>query len=337
MSLYIDMKFLSLVSHRIPKYKRKSDYLVNCRCTYCGDSSSNPNKGRGYFYRQKNDLFYKCHNCGKSIHFGTYLKDLDSTLYKEYVFERYAKGENGPKAHKDPVFKFEEPVFDTPIMELRDIATRLSELPDDNEAVAYCLGRGIPRERFKELYFMPQAVDVISIAPKYEDVITSEVPRLCIPFFNAAGELVGLTLRALRGEKLRYINVSIRENEPLVFGLKNIDKSQDILVLEGAIDSLFLKNAIAINGSASKSIYTLGLPQDKLIVVLDNEPRNADTVRLIEGYIENGIRVCIWPSNMEEKDINDMVTAGIDVNKIIHRRAFNGLRAKIEFSQWKKV
>jgi hypothetical protein len=338
MSLYIDMKYLAQISHRIPKYTRKGDYLVNCRCVYCGDSQTNPNKKRGYFYRQKNDLYYKCHNCSKSIHFGTYLKDLDSDLYKEYVFERYSSGYNGSKAHKDPDFNFVEPVFDVPEPELKSIATRLDALEKDHDAVAYVLGRGIPESKLRELYYLEHTKDICQIAPeKYADVITSEAPRIAIPFYNEKGELVGVTMRAIYGEALRYIHVTLKEHEPQIFGLKTVDKTKDIIVVEGAFDSMLLSNAIAINGAAANSIQTLDLPHERLIIAMDNEPRNKDIVNITERYIEAGYRVCVWPNNIEQKDINDMANAGVVAEDVILKNAHKGLRAKIEFSRWKRV
>ena len=90
MSLYIDIKYLNTIAYRLENFKKKSQDLWNCRCPLCGDSSRNKKKSRGYFYRGKNDLYYKCHNCGASHHFGTFLKNFDSTQYGQYVIERYA-------------------------------------------------------------------------------------------------------------------------------------------------------------------------------------------------------------------------------------------------------
>ena len=61
---YIDQKYLLLVSPQLKLFKKKSDGLYNFRCPYCGDSQKSRTKARGYVFRKKNDLFYKCHNCG---------------------------------------------------------------------------------------------------------------------------------------------------------------------------------------------------------------------------------------------------------------------------------
>ena len=80
MSLYIDLKYLKGLSHRLEMFKDRGNHLYNCRCSICGDSQRNKRKARGYFYRKKNDMFYKCHNCSVSQSFGTFLKNFDSEL-----------------------------------------------------------------------------------------------------------------------------------------------------------------------------------------------------------------------------------------------------------------
>ena len=210
MSYFIDVKYLNQIGHKLPLFTKKKADLWNCRCIICGDSKTNKKKARGYFYRQKNDLFYKCHNCLASQHFGTFLKNLDTHTYQQYVFERYAKGENGPKAHKnaESLISFTPPVFNKD--PLKDVAYRLDTLPEDNEAVKYCVSRNIPIDKFTELYYIPSVKDIMKIAPNYD--IKTEEPRLLLPFYDEDGDLVGVTMRALRDESLRYIMIKMKED-----------------------------------------------------------------------------------------------------------------------------
>lgn len=335
MSYFIDTKYLHQISHRLPLFAAKKKDLWNCRCILCGDSSTNKKKARGYFYRNKNDLFYKCHNCGASQHFGTFLQMLDTSLYQQYVFERYASGENGPKAHKSAeVFvKFEQPQFEKK-SELDKVATRLDKLPQTNEAVQYCLQRKIPLDVFDKLYYIESVQNIKQIAPQYDTIKTTE-PRLLFPFYNEKGTLTGVTMRALRGESLRYIMIKIQDNEPLLFGLNHIDKTSPIYIVEGPIDSLFLPNAIACNGTAFAKIETLQLPKDKVTIVFDNQPRNVEVCKLVEKYVDLNYSVCIWPCNISAKDINDMVQENVDVLKIINDHTYKGLMAKVKFTEWR--
>lgn len=334
MSYFIDVKYLNIIGHRLPRFTKKKVDLWNCRCILCGDSSTNKKKARGYFYRQKNDLYYKCHNCSASQHFGTFLKNLDPTTYQQYVFERYSQGENGPKAHKsaEEFLEFKQPTFSHDL--LSQVAISLDKLPDDNEAVKYCLDRKIPRSKYKQLMYISSVKNIAKIAPKY-DTIKTEEPRLLIPFYSDRGNLTGVTMRALRGESLRYIMIKLVEDEPLIFGMNHLDKTQDIFVVEGAIDSLFLDNAIACNGSSFAKIETLDIPKDKITIVFDNQPRNKEICDLVEKYVDLDYKVCIWPCDVTEKDVNDMFKSGCDVHSLIRSQTYKGLMAKLKLTEWR--
>lgn len=335
MSYFIDTKYLNMVSHKLPLFAKKKVDLWNCRCIICGDSKTNKKKARGYFYRQKNDLYYKCHNCDASQHFGTFLKNLDAHTYQQYVFERYAKGENGPKAHKsaEEFMKFEAPVFKER-NPLDDIAERLDTLPSDHEVIQYCQSRHIPVDKYSQLYYISSVKDIQKIAPQYTSIKTEE-PRLLLPFYNETGELTGVTMRGIRGESLRYIMIKIQEDAPLIFGISNIDKTRPITIVEGPIDSLFLENSLACAGTGFGKIETLDLPKDKVTIVFDNQPRNSEVCRLVEKYIKLDYKVVVWPCGFQEKDINEFVENGKDVQQLIRKNTFQGLMAQLKFTEWR--
>ena len=339
MSLFTDLKYLRLISNRLPLFKQKSDRLYNCRCILCGDSSKKKNKTRGYFYPAKNDLYYKCHNCSAAMHFGSFLKQLDGMTYNQYVMERYNEGlpQNKPHQKIEDKFKMEEPVFEKSEETLLDkLLDRLDTLPEDNEAVQFCLKRKIPRDKFKRLYFIQNMKDIVQLSEKYKEKIVSEEPRLVIPFYNNNGQLSGVTCRGLRGESLRYVQIKIKDEDVMIFGLNEVDKTKPIYVVEGALDSLFLPNAIAVAGSAFGKVEMSSLPKDKLIMIVDNEPRNKDICRVLDKIIENRYNVVIWPQTINEKDINEMVLKGSDPVKIVSKNVFSGLEAKLKFVEWKR-
>jgi len=336
MSYFIDTKYLNMIGHRLPLFAKKKADLWNCRCIVCGDSKTNKKKARGYFYRQKNDLYYKCHNCDASQHFGTFLKNFDAHTYQQYVFERYAKGENGPKAHtnaEELVYKHEKIEF-KPKSVLEEVAQRLDTLDENNEAVQYCISRKIPVDKFSQLYYIPSVKDIQKIAPQYDSIRTME-PRLLLPFYDESGELTGVTMRGLRGESLRYIMIKMKEDAPLMFGINNIDKTQPITIVEGPIDSLFLKNSLACAGTGFSKIESLNLPKDMITIVFDNQPRNAEVCRLVEKYINLDYKVVIWPCEYREKDINEFVESGRKIHDLIRDNTFQGLMAKLKFTEWR--
>ena len=326
------------LSPRLGKFRKKSENLFNCRCPVCGDSTTNVNKARGYFYKQRNDLFYKCHNCSASKHFGTFLKDFDPTLYKEYVFERYAKGEPAKKSHakvEKVMKKAVEPFSATRTFER--LAQRLDTLPADHEAIAYCNERKIAKSKFPLLYVLSMA-DVLTIAPQYKKRIGNGPSRLAMPFYNLKGELTGISLRTLHNEALRYLIIRLTEDEqePLIFGLQKIDSKKTLYVVEGAIDSLFLPNSIACNGTSFGKIDQLGLPAKKIVVVIDNQPRNKEVCRTYEKYITAGYSVVIWPETLQEKDLNEMFVAGKDPVKLVRQNIYQGIAATAAIMKWRR-
>jgi hypothetical protein len=71
--------------------------------------------------------------------------------------------------------------------------------------------------------------------------------------------------------------------------------------------------------------------------IYDNEPRNKEIVSRISRTIDRGERVIIWSSSIKEKDINDMVLAGLNVMDVLKSNTYSGLEAKIKFNNWKKI
>jgi len=341
MSLYIDVKYLQMISHRFEIFKRKDDYTFNVRCPVCGDSQKNKRKMRGYFYKKENAMMYKCHNCSHGAHFGTMLKDMDSLLYKEYALERYANSSGysdtrNKKTVKDALPDF-KPKFKTP--ELEDICDRLDTLPIENEGIIYAKSRMIPETMFNRLFFINDIKNITVLNNKYKNSIHTNEPRLVIPFYDKDKKLTGISLRGMRGEALRYIQLKIDEDAPTVFGLDAIDVNSPMIVVEGPLDSLFLNNAIACAGTSFNKIEHLQLPKGNVTIVFDNQPKNKEIVKLMEKYIELGYGICIWPESIEGKDINDMVISGMssgEIENIIRTNTFINLTAKMKLSAWRK-
>ncbi len=342
--LHIDLKYINMISHRLDRFKRKDDYLFNFRCPICGDSSTKKNKARGYIYKKKNDMFYKCHNCDAGKTFGGLLKIVDSLLYPQYVMERYQEGVAGPRANKEPEFKFEQPNFSgrntsrliDSIMDRVDKLHEQCDLTDSNHiAVDYCRKRRIPIEKWDRLYHIEDISKIHQLAPKYKDRIKTNEPRLAIPFFDREGKMTAISLRDYGNSPLKYILVKVNEDSPTVYGLDVINYNEPVKIVEGPLDSLFLDNAIACAGTSFNKIQTLNLPEDRIIIV-DNQPKNKEVCNIIHNLIQSGERIVIWPDNIEQKDINDMVMAGVDVGNLISNNVFQNLEAELRFTNWRK-
>lgn len=343
MSLFIDIKYLHAISYRLENFKKKSDNLWNCRCPICGDSSRNKKKARGYFMRGKDGLFYKCHNCGVSMHFGTFLKQFDGNQYGQYTLDRYSESVGPQKAHKHK-FEFEEPVFEKKEISepklIDSIMDRLDTLPEDNEAVQYAKSRLLPVSSFSRLYYIDNIKRIVQLSERYKESIITSEPRLAIPFFDGSGKLLSVSLRAMRGESLRYILVKVDEDAPSIFGLDQVDPKKEILVVEGPLDSLFLDNAIACAGTSFGKIDQLPVPKENVTIIFDNQPKNREVGKLMNKYIELGYKMVIWPDSIPGKDINEMIENGLtsaEIQSIINDNTFKGLAAKAKYAMWRKI
>ena len=133
---------------------------------------------------------------------------------------------------------------------------------------------------------------------------------------------------------MRYITIILDESKPKLYGLDSVNYDKPIFIVEGPFDSLFLDNSIAMAGSAV-NIRSLGW--SNYIWVYDNEPRNRQIIDRISAAIDRGDKVVIFPDHIVEKDINDMVLAGHNVNSLVQSNTYSGLEAKLKLTKWKKV
>jgi hypothetical protein len=121
--------------------------------------------------------------------------------------------------------------------------------------------------------------------------------------------------------------------------MDRVDLTQPVKIVEGPIDSLFLKNCVA-SGDSSLSITGKNINADKKILIFDNEPRNKEIVSLMEKAIKSMNYVVVWPDNIRQKDINEMIMSGIstdEIEAIISNNTFYGLEAITKFVFWKKI
>ncbi len=328
---YLDTKYLNLASATLQKYKRLKPGVWTFRCPYCGDSKKHKNKTRGYIFSVKGDHVFKCHNCGITRSFSNFLKDNAPHVYDEYVMERYKEGTVGKNVPKPDLNKFiTKPNF-KPKRKVN--LEPLSSLNKSHPAKVYALGRGIPENKINQLYYCPEFKKWTNTQKQTFSSISNDEARIIIPLKDRDGNLIGFQGRSMEANpKMRYITVMLEEDAPKLFGLDKINESETIYIVEGPIDSLFLDNSVAMAGS-DVDIRSFGWSD--YIWVYDNEPRSRQITDKLSKSIDNGDKVVIWPNNIEEKDINDMSNSGINVKDVVQSNVYQGLKAKLQLSNWK--
>ena len=320
----VDSKYVGMISSRLEKFKKVKADLYNFRCPICGDSQKNKNKTRGYIYQVKNNTNFKCHNCGASMSFNNFLKKMDTVMHKQYTLEKFKEGHTGKNfVVKEPKFEFKKPVFVKKI--------DLPKASSNPFAKTYLEKRQVDPDKF---YYAEKFKTWTNTQKKTFDYIGRDEPRIIIPLYDEHKNMIGFQGRALDKSPNKYITIMIQEDAPKIYGLDTIDKTSPVYITEGPFDSTFVRNSIAMCGA---DIDISGWGISNPVYVYDNEPRNREIVERIRKTIDSGNSIIIWPSNIIEKDINDMILSGHNVMSVLKSNTYSGLEAKIKFNIWKKI
>jgi hypothetical protein len=339
-SLFLDIKYAKIIGVQHDRFKVKKDnpFHGQCRCRICGDSAKSKSLARFHFTVHAGLVFVRCFNCGYSNSIQNYMKMYFTGEFSEYCFEKYRKdivehviispkvadAELIPKEHVK-CFKLDLPY--------------VSDLPEDHFVKKYVASRKLPDYPFQF------AQDFYSFSAQYNDDLKEDTrvePRLVIPFFDRQGQVFAYQGRDMTGlSRQKYITITVDKSIPKIFGIDRANFKEPLIIVEGPLDSLFLKNCVAsVNASLVATARKLERVINKSLItlVLDNEPRNSVIVDIYQKAIKDGYQLVIWPKETEHcKDINDLVLAGYNPARIIAQNTFSGLRAQIEFSRWKKV
>ena len=331
MSTYIDLKYINEISGRLSQFKKKGDYLYNFRCPHCGDSKKSKTKARAYLYRVKNDMFFKCHNCGEGQSLTNFLKFLDNKKYEQYLLERY-KG-SAPSTPQ-PKFTNFKPEFKE--VDILNGLQSVSELKEGHPVLDYVLNRKIPESYHSKLFLCNKFMAFVNkVKPDTFTHTKGEHPRLIIPFYDTDGKVFAFQGRAFGKEQPKYLTIKLDENKQKVYGLDTVNLQEPITIVEGPIDSMFLNNCLAAAGAD----LTLRIEPDNITYIFDNEPRNKEIIKRMYDVVEKDYNLVVWPDDMRHKDINDMILSGMskaEVQTIISNNTFAQLEALTKLSYYKK-
>jgi len=334
---HVDMKYAGILSTRLERFSIKSysPYKANCRCPICGDSQKSRTKARGWILDKSNKAFYYCHNCGASLPFWKFLRSVDQSLYNEYVIDSKIERDILDKKPVKPLDKLvqKKPDFLKGTSPLKKIK-KISQLRPDHPVRKYIQNRKIPVNQHYKLYYAPKFNSwVNSMLP--DKLTAREEPRLVLPLIDEKGNMFGFQGRAFDPKSLRYITIMLDEEKPKIFGLNEVDFDQRYYIVEGPIDSLFIRNCVAMAGADGNSKGLQNL--DNAIYIFDNEPRNLEIVKRMERVLSRGHSIVIWPEQLTNNDVNDMIVAGHDPQKIIDNNIYKGLEGELHLKSWRKV
>ena len=340
---WIENKYLMLVSGRLQNFKRKSGNVFNFRCPLCGDSETHKKKSRGYIFEKKGKSLFHCHNCTATMGVPNFIKSLDQNLYNEMQLEKLKDVKSPEQTDLESfVEKMKKPVFlkSGPLKGLK----KVSQLSPDHRVKKLVDARKIPTPYHAKLFSCPNFKRFTNelVPNKFDEKsLERDETRLLIPFFDKDKNVHAYQGRALGQSAVKYITIVLDETVPKVYGLDTVNFNQTVCVMEGPIDSMFVPNSIATaGGDLVSALSPLAASKSSMVIVYDNEPRSRDTIKKLDKAIMQGYNVCIWPENLEHKDINDMVLAGLSpdfIRHIIMSNTKRDLAAKLALTRWSKV
>ena len=269
-----------------------SDIMIGT-CTYCNSLDS-------FKFRKDDKWMFLCHDCQRLVPAEKLKKHLPSVSQTESTIN---------------------------FNNILNLCTPVRSLDVTHPFYRYCVSRKIPFNE-RDVYYTDK-FDKIS---EYAGTPVKDKERLILPFFDEDGKLFGVQGRSIDKNQIRYITLMFDKDKDKIFGLDSIDATKDFFVVEGPIDSFFIKNCVAMAGSD----VSLNKYQTNAILCYDNEPRSNEIVSKMKKSLEEGYRIVIWPDSIKQKDANEMVLNGIDVDYTVRSNIYSGLAGQLHLNTWKK-
>ena len=146
----------------------------------------------------KTNTNYKCHNCGASLSFNNFLKQIDTTLHKQYCLEKFKEGYGGGRNFvvEEPKFDFKKPVFKKGL-----------DLPKASEvkiAKQYLDNRKLDSTKF---YYTDKFREWTNTQKQTFDNVGKDESRIIIPMYDTDRNLIGFQGRSLGPNSIKYITI----------------------------------------------------------------------------------------------------------------------------------
>ncbi len=232
----------------------------NFRCPICGDSQKDKHKKRAYIYFGKQEWVYACFNGTCEIYEPKPLlyvfKHYYPEIYKTVLFSGLQnKSENEYEHIKEKnVIKSYKPTGPSVFKE-----GELISIFDNNElckkALELCERRKIRKEVYSkwfvclkdDKFLTRDASGAVQFNDKNRPMGNEYGYRLIIPYYKYGGVWSQFDARDLRDNSyLRYRNLEGVEKE--FYNIDWLDTTKPFFLLEGSIDSSFIKNAVSFGG-----------------------------------------------------------------------------------------
>jgi hypothetical protein len=266
------------------------------RCPFCGDSKKKANKKRGNYYLK--DGMFKCFNGECQIYCDSFrlIAELESknlTTVKSDFF-KYEHGGGGSFEYIElPESKKPEPPKKIDNFVIPSSWVGIEDKP----------------KQYVDSRMLDKAPNMAKEWKLYYNTLSK---RIVIPWIEN-GRIVYYQERALYPhQEPKYLFPKDTAGRP-VFGVDNISHDYPwIFYLEGALDSVWVKNGVA-SGSITLSnaqLDTLSNFVEHEIVYFPDNPwvdkASLENIRKL-SVKHKDLKVWMWPRNFIEKDVNELV------------------------------
>lgn len=310
----INVKFWELIHGNNKGYHKSDDY--SAKCDICGDSQFSKSKKRLHLYTKStyDEDSIACFNCGFKGNMFSYIRKFHPEFYDAYKAER---GFSSLKSLQNDiqVIKRVEKLntlytFDPP---------KQFQL-NNPKALDYLSKRKV---NLSEVYYCD---DIVTLGDKQ----VSLKDYIIIPL-KENNKWYGFYSRCL-SSKVFYTYIPEQNTGYKLWNWFNISKKSTVYIFEAIFNALStnLSNSIACMGS--------DIPDDKLkelndaVFVFDNDSTgNSKALK----YAKLGHKVFLYPKDIQEKDINDLLKGGWtkdDLTEMIKSNTYQGFEAVIKLT-----
>jgi hypothetical protein len=213
---------------------------------------------------------YYCHNkCGSMSFLKTYLKNFHRNLYRKIIFHGFKRQsdktvdvieeENAEEKYQAiDLYKFKK----------GELVNIYDEHPTAVRALQFCKDRKIPKGTYKfflvclknDKFFDKDESGRFIMNDKGYPKGNEYGNRLIIPYFTFGGNWLQFDARALDPNTFfRYRNLEGAERE--LYNAEWLDVTKPFYLLEGSIDSTFIKNSVAFGGTKHLKAFLEQYPE----------------------------------------------------------------------------
>lgn len=298
---------------------KRTHNSFNFRCSICGDSKKSMRKMRGHYYPHTNS--YYCFNCDYSAQglwvISALLGNDISEIKRDFI--QWSRSDSSIEEVNKEIIP-EKPKAKK---QTSGNNSHWVEIPDKIKPI-------IEIRKIYEAPFRPK---------NWKLYWNKKSKRIVLPWLKD-GKIIYYQERAVtKKQSPKYLFPE--DTEKPIFGLDEIDQNFPFIFLfEGAFDSIWCKNGIAIGGkrlTKYQEEFLFPYTQEK-VYFLDNQWKDLASFEQTEKIINQNInqKIFIWPKNIQYKDLNEcsmendsFINNIKDIN-FLNSNIFHGARALLQ-------